>query len=388
MRAIPYGHQNISENDIDAVVEVLRSDWLTQGPMVDRFEKAVAEYCDARYGVAICNATAALHLACMVLEVGIGDYVWTSSNTFLASANCALYCGANIDFVDIDPKTYNMSVVALTKKLETAAKNNKLPKLVIPVHFAGQSCDMQAIKALADKYKFYLVEDASHAIGGKYYDQKIGSCVYSDMTVFSFHPVKVITTGEGGMIMTNCQGFYDKLKILRSHGVTRDQAFMHGESEGAWYYQQIALGHNYRLTDIQCALGLSQLQKIDEFVRKRHELAERYDQALKYLPVILPFQESYNYSAYHLYVIQLELEQIKKTRRQVFDELRATGIGVSVHYIPVHTQPYYRQFGFKQGDFPEAEKYYQAAITLPVYVTLAVSELNVIIRGIRSILIH
>lgn len=387
MKTIPYGHQSISEDDLKVVVEVLRSDWLTQGPIVDRFETGIAGYCNAQYGVAVCNATAALHLACKVLEVGSDDYVWTSPNTFLASANCALYCGANIDFVDIDPKTYNLSVTALAKKLEIAARQNKLPKLVIPVHFAGQSCDMRAIKALADKYKFYLVEDASHAIGGSYWGKKIGSCEYSDMVVFSFHPVKIITTGEGGMIMTNKKDLYDKLVLLRSHGMTRNQGQMQGESEGAWYYQQIILGHNYRLTDIQCALGLSQLKRIDEFVQRRHELAGHYNQALKDLPVIIPFQEQCNYSAYHLYVIQLKLDQIKKTRRQFFDELRTAGIGVNVHYIPVHLQPYYRQFGFKQGDFPEAERYYQAAIALPLYPDLLATEQDFIIDETRKVLL-
>lgn len=387
MKMIPYGHQSISESDIHMVAEVLRSDWLTQGPMIGRFEKAIAEYCNAQYGVAVSSATAALHLSCMALGIGPGDYVWTSPNTFLASANCALYCGAQIDFVDIDPKTYNLSIEALTKKLEIAAKNNKLPKLVIPVHFAGQSCDMKKIKDLSDEYEFYIIEDASHAIGGKYYDQKIGSCAYSDIAVFSFHPVKIITTGEGGMIMTNNQEFYSKLKILRSHGMTRDQEFMQGEYEGDWYYQQIVLGYNYRITDIQCALGLSQLRRVDEFVHKRHELAERYNEALKDLPVVLPFQEPYNYSAYHLYVIQLKLDQIKKTRRQVFDELRATGVGVSVHYIPVHRQPYYQRFGFKSGDFPKAEKHYQAAVTLPLYFGLTGEDQNYIIEQLHKVIV-
>ena len=386
MKMIPYGHQSISTDDIEAVAGVLRSDWLTQGPAVEKFEETVAKYCGAQHGVAVCNATAALHLACLALGIVQGDYVWTSPNTFLASANCALYCGANIDFVDIDPKTYNLSVAALAKKLETAAKNNKLPKLVIPVHFAGQSCDMKAIKSLADRYNFFIVEDASHAIGGNYCNKKIGNCAYSDMTVFSFHPVKIITTGEGGMLTTNNQEIATKLKLLRSHGMTRNPEMMVSESHGPWYYQQIALGYNYRITDIQCALGLSQFNRIDEFVSKRHELAERYNQALKDLPVVIPFQEQCNYSAFHLYVIQLKLDQIKKTRRQVFDELRAAGIGVGVHYIPVHLQPYYRQFGFKDGDFPEAEKYYQAAITLPLYPDLSMSDQNSIINTLGRVL--
>jgi len=387
MQTISYGYQSISEADIKAVEEVLCSDWLTQGPMVNRFENAVAQYCGASYSVAVCNATAALHLACKVLGVGEGDYVWTSPNTFLASANCALYCGAKVDFIDIEPRTYDLSVTELTRKLEVAASDNKLPKVVIPVHFAGQSCDMRAIKTLADKYGFKIIEDASHAIGGSYYGEKIGNCRYSDLTVFSFHPVKIITTGEGGMIMTNDHDLCDKLKILRSHGMTRDQKFMQGESEGAWYYQQIALGHNYRLTDIQCALGLSQLKRIDEFVSKRHELAKRYNEALKNLPVVLPFQEMYNYSAFHLYVIQLKPNQIKKTRKQVFDELRAAGIGVNVHYIPVHLQPYYRQFGFKEGDYPLVETYYQGALTLPLYPDLTGYQFNFVTDAIDKVLL-
>ncbi|MFA6409825.1 MAG: UDP-4-amino-4,6-dideoxy-N-acetyl-beta-L-altrosamine transaminase [Gammaproteobacteria bacterium] len=388
MKQIPYGHQDISEADISAVNDVLHSDWLTQGPLVDKFEEAVANYCNAKYAVSVCNATAALHLACLALDIKKGDYVWTSPNTFLASANCALYCGASIDFVDIDPKTYNLSIESLTHKLEIAAKNNKLPKLILPVHFAGQSCDMRAIRSLADKYKFYVVEDASHAIGGKYYDHNIGDCAYSDMAVFSFHPVKIITTGEGGMIMTNKKELCEKLKLLRSHGMTRNPETMVSESHGTWYYQQIALGYNYRLTDLQCALGLSQLSRIDEFVDRRHELVKRYNQALKDLPVILPFQEKYNYSAFHLYVIQLKLDQIKKTRGQVFDELRAAGIGVAVHYIPVHLQPHYRQFGFKEGDYPEAEKYYDGVITLPLYFGLSESEQDFVITSARRLYVR
>lgn len=386
MKMIPYGHQSVSEADISAVVEVLHSDWLTQGPVIEHFENAVAKYCGINYGVAVCNATAALHLACVVLGIGPGDYVWTSPNTFLASANCALYCGAKIDFVDIDPKTYNLSVEVLSKKLEIASRNNTLPKLVIPVHFAGQSCDMRAIKSLSDKYGFRVIEDASHAIGGKYYSQKIGGCAYSDMAIFSFHPVKIITTGEGGMIMTNNREICNKLRLLRSHGMTRNREFMQSESEGAWYYQQLVLGYNYRITDIQCALGLSQLKKIDEFVQKRHELIEKYNQALKNLPVIIPFQESYNYSAFHLYVIKLKLNQLNKTRAQIFNELRVAGVGVNVHYIPVHLQPYYRKLGFRVGDFPEAEKYYKVAITLSLYPDLTRAQFDFIIDALKRVL--
>ncbi|MDF2529391.1 MAG: putative DegT/DnrJ/EryC1/StrS aminotransferase, partial [Gammaproteobacteria bacterium] len=299
MKFIPYGKQSISEQDIEAVVKVLRSDWLTQGPDIKAFEEAVAAFSQAKYGVAVMNATAGLHIACLALGVEKGDWVWTSPNTFLASANCALYCGANIDFVDIDPKTYNMSAVALAEKLATAKKHNKLPKVVIPVHFAGQSCDMQAIKRLADQYGFKIIEDASHAIGGKYQGKPVGSCQYSDISIFSFHPVKIMTTAEGGMALTNNQDVADKLRLLRSHGMTREQDLMHKPSEGPWYYEQIDLGFNYRITDLQCALGLSQLQRVDEFVRKRNELAAVYQDKLKDLPLVLPEVKSDCYSSYH-----------------------------------------------------------------------------------------
>jgi UDP-4-amino-4,6-dideoxy-N-acetyl-beta-L-altrosamine transaminase len=357
---IPYGHQDISQTDIDAVVEVLRSDWITQGPTIPRFEQAVANYCGSQYAVAVCNATAALHLACRAIGLGVGERLWTSPNTFVASANCGLYCGAEVDFVDIDPKTYNISIEALRAKLEQAEKVGKLPKVLIPVHFAGQSCEMAAIAELAKQYGFYVIEDASHAIGGKYQDQKIGNCRYSDMTVFSFHPVKIITTGEGGMVLTNNQALFEKLSLLRTHGIIREP------SQGAWYYQQIDIGYNYRMTDIQAALGLSQMQRLDSFINQRHELAQTYNQNLPELPLQLPWQHPDSYSAWHLYVIRLD----KHKRRQVFDSLRQAGIGVNVHYIPVHTQPYYQQLGFKLGDFPEAEKYYSEAISLPIYPLL------------------
>lgn len=363
---IPYGHQDISQTDIDAVVEVLRSDWITQGPTIPRFEQAVANYCGSQYAVAVCNATAALHLACRAIGLGVGDRLWTSPNTFVASANCGLYCGAEVDFVDIDPKTYNISIEALRAKLEQAEKVGKLPKVLIPVHFAGQSCEMAAIAELAKQYGFYVIEDASHAIGGKYQDQKIGNCRYSDMTVFSFHPVKIITTGEGGMILTNNQALFDKVSLLRTHGITREPNNMSEPSQGAWYYQQIDIGYNYRMTDIQAALGVSQMQRLDRFVSQRQKLANTYDELLQDLPLQLPWQHPDSYSAWHLYVIRLD----KHKRRQVFDSLRQAGIGVNVHYIPVHTQPYYQQLGFKLGDFPEAEKYYSEAISLPIYPLL------------------
>ncbi len=383
---IPYARQSISEEDIEAIAAVLKSDWLTQGPAIGRFEKAVAEYAGAKYAVAISSATAALHIACLSLGLGLGDILWTSPNTFVASANCGLYCGAWVDFVDIDPRSYNIGIAALEKKLDAAEKEGKLPKVVIPVHFAGQSCEMAKIRDLAKRYGFYLIEDASHAIGGIYQGKKVGSCVYSDLTVFSFHPVKIITTGEGGMVLTNRKELYQKLIRLRSHGITRDPAFMTKEPDGPWYYQQVDLGFNYRMTDIQAALGFSQLQRIAEFIRKRRLLAERYHKMLEGLPLTLPWQHPDTDSAYHLYVIRLQLDKIRKTHRQVFEELRKRGIGVNLHYIPVHTQPYYQRMGFKQGDFPEAERYYKEAISLPMYYGLSIAEQDQVAAALREVL--
>jgi UDP-4-amino-4,6-dideoxy-N-acetyl-beta-L-altrosamine transaminase len=392
---IPYGRQDISAADIAAVVETLQSDWLTQGPAIERFEQAVAGYCGAKYAVAVCNATAALHIASLAADLGPGDILWTSPNTFVASANCGLYCGATVDFVDIDPATYNMSVAALEQKLEAAKRDGKLPKVVIPVHFAGQSCDMAAIGALAQRYGFSVVEDASHAIGGSYCDTKIGACAFSDMAVFSFHPVKIITTGEGGMILTNREDLYEKLKRLRTHGITRDPRFMQGEPHGdlhheprgSWYYQQIELGYNYRMTDIQAALGVSQMTRLDGFVQRRHELVARYQTLLQDLPLTLPWQHPATRSAFHLYVIRLQLDKISKTHLQVFEALREAGIGVNLHYIPVHLQPYYHQFGFRPGDFPEAEKYYGEAISLPLYPGLSEADQDRVAVALKSCLI-
>lgn len=386
MKQIPYGHQDINQEDIQAVREVLQSDWLTQGPAIKRFEEAVAAYCGAKYAVAVSNATAALHLACLAAGLGPGDLLWTSPNTFVASANCGLYCGAEVDFVDIDPRTYNMSVDALEEKLIRAKKSGRLPKIVIPVHFAGQSCRMETIRKLADRYNFTIIEDAAHAIGGSYLGKKIGASQFSEMTVFSFHPVKIITTGEGGMVLTNREELYEKLIRLRTHGITRDERLMTKPADGPWYYQQIELGFNYRMTDIQAALGYSQLQRIDEFVRRRRYLAGRYDQMLKDLPVTLPWQDPDTYSAYHLYVIRLHLDQLKKSRKQIFKELRAAGIDVNVHYIPVHTQPYYARMGFKAGDFPVAEAYYREAITLPLYYGLSDADQDYVVERLREIM--
>jgi UDP-4-amino-4,6-dideoxy-N-acetyl-beta-L-altrosamine transaminase len=364
---IPYGRQTISDQDIQAVVDVLRSDWLTQGPYVERFEQAVADYCGARHAVAVNSATSALHIASLAAGLGEGDVLWTSPNTFVASANCAIFCGASVDFVDINPHTYNLSVACLEEKLKLAEKKGQLPKVVIPVHFAGQSCDMAAIAKLGREYGFTIIEDASHAIGGKYQGESIGNCLHSDMTVFSFHPVKIITTGEGGMVLTNRKDLYDRLVLLRSHGITRDPALMQGENHGPWFYQQIDIGFNYRMTDIHAALGCSQLTRLDLFVARRHELAQRYNMALSNLPLTLPWQHPDGNSAYHLYVIRLHLDEIQLGKKVIFERLRKAGIGVNVHYIPVHFQPYYKRFGFGTGDFPESEQYYKEAVSLPLF---------------------
>jgi UDP-4-amino-4,6-dideoxy-N-acetyl-beta-L-altrosamine transaminase len=383
---IPYGRQSILEADIQAVVGVLRSEYLTQGPTVPAFEDAVAKYCHTQYAVAVNSATSALHIACLALGVGKGDIVWTSPITFVASANCALFCGAVIDFIDIDTNTYNLSVEQLKVKLESAEKKGKLPKVVIAVHLAGQSCDMQVIYELSQKYGFKIIEDASHAIGGRYNGQPIGNCKYSDIVIFSFHPVKIITTGEGGMALTNKEELAECMRLLRSHGITRDESKMNQDTDGPWYYQQISLGFNYRMTDIQAAIGLSQMNKLDDFVKKRHEIANIYDQKLRFLPLKTPWQNSNSYSAYHLYVVRLEISKINLQHKQVFENLRSLGIGVNLHYIPIYRHPFYSQYGFKSDDFPEAEKYYAEAISLPVYAGLTVEMQNEVIDIFSQIL--
>jgi UDP-4-amino-4,6-dideoxy-N-acetyl-beta-L-altrosamine transaminase len=383
---IPYGRQDISEDDIQSVVDVLRSDYLTQGPVVPAFEHAVASHSGATHAIAVNSATSALHIACLSLGVGPGDWVWTSPLTFVASANCALYCGAQIDFVDVDPRTYNMSSQSLEQKLEEAGRAGRLPKVVIPVHLCGQPCDMQAIHELSQRYGFKIIEDASHAIGGKYRGEPVGNCRYSDITVFSFHPVKIITTAEGGMALTNDSKLADRMALLRSHGITRDPAQMTHESDGPWYYQQIDLGFNYRMTELQAALGVSQMRRLDEFVAKRHAIAKRYDKQLADLPVVTPWQHPDSYSGLHLYVIRLQLDQTKKSHRQVFESLREQGIGVNLHYIPVHTQPYYLRMGFQVGDFPEGERYYAEAISLPMYPTMSEDEQNQVIAALAKAL--
>jgi UDP-4-amino-4,6-dideoxy-N-acetyl-beta-L-altrosamine transaminase len=381
---IPYGRQDISEADIQAVLDVLNSDFLTQGPQVPLFEKTVANYCNAEYGVAVNSATSALHIACLALGLESGDWLWTSTNSFVASANCGLYCGANIDFVDIDSKTYNLSVVELENKLIKAKLENKIPKIVVPVHFAGQSCDMKKIYSLSIEYGFHIIEDASHAIGGKYLDKPIGNCKYSDIVVFSFHPVKIVTTAEGGLATTNSEKLAEKMRLLRNHGISRDQKLITEKLEGIWYYQQIDLGFNYRMTELQAALGTSQMKRLDNFIAKRHILQERYDILLSSYPLITPFQSLESYSAMHLYPIQLKMSNVKEGRMQIFNELRKAGVGVNVHYIPIHTQPYYRKLGFKREEFPNAIRYYEQAISIPMYSSMSIKDQDFVVERIKE----
>jgi UDP-4-amino-4,6-dideoxy-N-acetyl-beta-L-altrosamine transaminase len=383
MISIPYGRQDITDEDVAAVTQVLRSDWLTQGPSIEQFEAAVAGYCRAKHAVAVNSATSALHIACMALGLGPGDWLWTSPNTFVASANCALYCGAQVDFVDIDPQTRNMSAAALSAKLHQAKTIGRLPKIVIPVHFAGEPCDLRAIRDLADEYGFAIIDDASHAIGARYGEHAIGGGPYADITVFSFHPVKIITTAEGGMAVTNNPGLGAHMARLRTHGITRNQADMLYAPDGPWYYEQIELGYNYRMTDLQAALGLSQMQRLDTYVDRRHVLADRYDELLAGLPLRRPVRNTKNRSGLHLYPVVLN---DATHRRAVFDALRAAGIGVNVHYIPVHMQPHYRAMGFKPGDFPAAEAYYAGAISLPMYATLTDAQQDTVVRVLTDAL--
>ena len=383
---IPYGKQSINKADIDAVVNVLNSDYLTQGPQVHLFEQTISNYCGSNYSVAVNSATSALHISCLALGLSQGDWLWTSPNSFVASANCGLFCQSKVDFVDIDPKTYNMCPVKLEEKLIQAKINNNLPKIVIPVHFAGQSCEMKKIYKLSKDYGFKIIEDASHAIGSKYLDINVGGCNYSDITVFSFHPVKIITTAEGGLATTNSEDLANKMRMFSSHGVTRDQEHMNKPSEGSWYYQQVELGFNYRMNELQAVLGLSQIQRVNKFISKRHILKERYDVLLKDLPLIKPFQSSNCYSALHLYPIQIELDKVKITREQIFNELKEQGIGVNIHYIPIHTQPYYQKFGFKVGDFPNSETYYNRSISIPLYPDMTHKQQDKVVMAIKKIL--
>lgn len=377
---IPYGRQHLDEDDITAVLETLKSDWLTQGPAVPKFEEALAAYCGARYGVAVNSATSALHVACLALGVGQGDSVWTSPNSFVASSNCALYCGASVDFVDIDIQTGNMSVDALKEKLAKASLSNKLPKAIIPVHFAGQPCDMEQIHALSKRYGFYIIEDASHAVGAKYKNSFVGSCEYSDICVFSFHPVKIITSMEGGMALTNNSEWAENMRMLRSHGITNDPAAMTEKPHGPWYYQQIDLGFNYRMTDVEAALGLSQLDKLEVFLEKRNALAAHYDKLFSECKDITPLKQNADgYSSYHLYVVRID-SLTDKQHADLVSNLRGQGIFAHVHYIPIHMQPYYKNLGFKKGDYPNAEHYYQQAITLPLFPDLTLEEVEQVVE--------
>lgn len=380
---IPYGRQDISQEDIDSVIEVLKSDFLTQGPQVPAFEALIQDYCGVEHALAVNSGTSALHVACLALGVGPGDEVWTSPITYVASANCARYCGASVDFVDIDPRTYNLSVEALSAKLKQRKDaGSTLPSVVIPVHLCGQSCDMAAIKALGDEYGFRIIEDASHALGGRYRDRPVGDCRYSDITVFSFHPVKIITTAEGGATTTNSAELAQRMELFRNHGVTREESLMPGPSHGPWYYEQIELGYNYRMTDVQAALGSSQMKRLDANVSRRHELAERYDSALATLPLQLPFREAYSYSSFHLYVVLLD-ETRAAERRAVFESLRAQGIGVNVHYIPVHLQPFHREPQRAAGSFPCAEDYYSRAISIPMFAALTHEQQDEVVAALK-----
>jgi UDP-4-amino-4,6-dideoxy-N-acetyl-beta-L-altrosamine transaminase len=383
---IPYGSQDITQADIDAVSDVLSSDFLTQGPQVPAFEASLMSATGAKFAFAVNSATSALHIACLALGLGERDFLWTSPVTFVASANCGLYCGASVDFVDIDPATYNLCPITLEAKLKLAKLNGSLPKVVVAVHLCGQPCDIKAIHALSVEYGFKVIEDASHAIGGRYLDQPIGACEYSDITVFSFHPVKIVTTAEGGAALTNDKQLADKMALYRSHGITRDEALMEYIPHGGWYYEQVDLGFNYRMTELQAALGVSQMTRLSQFVAARHQLAERYYEKLASLPVTLPYQLPNTYSGLHLYVIRLNLDVISKTHKEVFDELRANGIGVNVHYIPIHIQPYYQRMGFKQGDFPNAESYYSNAISLPMFHTMTYEQQDEVINVLTHVL--
>ncbi len=385
---IPYGRQDINEDDIAAVRAVLTSDFLTQGPAIERFERKVVEQCDVKHAVAISNATAGLHLACLALDLGPGDIAWTVPNTFVASANCARYCGADVDFVDIDPVSWNMSPAHLAAKLQHAKTQGKLPKVLVPVHFSGQSADMEAIGALARQYGIAVIEDASHAIGADFAGKPVGNCAHSACAVFSFHPVKIVTTGEGGVVVTNSDDMADRLRRLRTHGITRDAKFMRSADPAPWYYEQVELGFNYRMTDIQAALGASQMTRLAEFVERRRYLAARYNELLGglQLPLVLPEQDPRTASSWHLYVVRLRLDAKRVTHRGVFEGLRAAGIGVNLHYIPVHLQPYYRDLGFSSGYCPEAERYAGEAISLPLYAGLSEADQDYIVATLRRLL--
>lgn len=386
---IPYGKHHITQDDIDEVVKVLKSDFITQGPKIPEFENIICEYTGSNYAIAVNSATSGLHIACRALDLGKGDILWTSPITFVASANCALYCDADIDFVDIDPETYNLCPEALEQKLVQAKKQNKLPKVVIPVHLAGQSCDMEKIYELSKEYSFKIIEDASHAIGGRYKGDKIGNSRFSDITIFSFHPVKIITSAEGGMAVTNNAKLAEKMEMLRTHGITRNNLLMKGTPDGPWYYEQIDLGFNYRMSDIHAALGVSQMKRLDEYIEKRHDIVEKYNTSFQGLPMKTPFQKHDTFSSFHLYIIRIEnvlddITKLKKFHMNLIDKK----IGVNLHYIPVHMHPYYKEKGFKVGDFPQAEKYYREAVSLPIYPNLTEENQNIVIEEVKNALLE
>ncbi len=384
---IPYGKQDINSNDIKEVIKVLKSDFITQGPVLPVFEKEIANFCKSKYAVAMNSATSGLHLSCLALGLSNNDYLWTSPISFVASANCGVYCGAKIDFVDIDENNFNIDTSLLEEKLIHAKKNNKLPKIVVCVHMCGQSADMEKFFKLSKEYGFKIIEDASHGFGGSYKKKLIGNCQFSDVTVFSFHPVKIITTGEGGAITTNDKEISKKIKLLRSHGITKDKQDFSNKDEGDWYYEQKYLGFNYRLTEIQAALGLSQIKRTAEFVSKRQKIAKRYDNLLKNLPLVTPKQEAYASSSRHLYVVKIKEGLTKTTHYEAFNFLRKNNIFVNLHYIPIHLQPFYKKMGFTKGDFPIAEKYYSEAISLPIYFSMSKAEQDYVIEKLNEVLI-
>ena len=385
---IKYGRQDVTDDDIAAVVEVLKSDLLTQGPVVPKFEAVVCKHTGANDAVAVNSATSALHIACMALELGPGDSLWTSPNTFVASSNCAIYCGAKVDFIDIDPLTYNMCVNNLEEKLIEAKKQNSLPKIVVPVHLSGQSCEMSKIKKLSHEYGFKIIEDASHAIGASYKGVPVGSCQYSDITIFSFHPVKIITTGEGGMALTNDHNLSNRMRQHRSHGITSNtKEMIDSPVNELWNYQQVRLGYNYRMTDIAASLGLSQMERLTKIINQRHRIANQYNQALSSLPLQIPWQHQDSFSSYHLYIIRLKLDQINKTHPQIHDELCDLGVLVNLHYIPVYRQPFYEQMGFQKGYCPESEAYHQEALSIPMYPTLTDIEQQMVIKTLKKVIV-